>query len=599
MSRPLGGGELLCRTLEALGADCVFGLPGTQNVELFEALRRSRLRTVLATHELAASFMANGYARASGRVGVLFTIPGPGFMYALTGLAEARLDSAPLLHVVGQPARGPGRRFQHQAIAQAAMVAPLVKEVVAVESAGELAPAVVHAWRAAVAGEPGPVVLHLGPDVVGGTAGDETVAAALADAASARADQPEPPTWRPSLAERVRAAERPLLLVGQGAADAAPAVARLAEVLGAPVASTPSGRGVLAEDHAWSLAWEQLRCGVSPLNALITDCDLVVVLGCKLSHNGSAGFGLKLPPDRLVHADASADVLEANYPASLAIQAPADEVLAVMVEAAAARPDPSAWTPDEVAGWRARMAGDEPPGTEPRVHGLKPDTAHALFTLLRDVLPRDAIVATDSGLHQYLVRRHYEVRAPRGLITPSDFQSMGFGLPAAIGAALACPDRTVVALIGDGGLAMSAMELLTAARERIAITLIVFNDGQLNLIRHQQVRDWGHTHAVALHNPDMQVLAEALDVNYRLLGAEPEGDAAEIAGAAGTASGASPAEKVVREAVTSSRPVLLEVRLGDSPSFRSLRARSTVKATGRRLLGPTLITRLKALFGRG
>ena len=123
------GGERLCRVLEDLGVDTVFGLPGTQNVDLFEALRTSWLRTVVPTHQVAASFMANGYARAAGRPGVLVTIPGPGFTYALTGLAEAFLDSVPLLHILGRPARGPGRRFQLQALDQRAAVAPFVKGV--------------------------------------------------------------------------------------------------------------------------------------------------------------------------------------------------------------------------------------------------------------------------------------------------------------------------------------------------------------------------------------------------------------------------------------------------------------------------------------
>jgi acetolactate synthase-1/2/3 large subunit len=557
----------------------VFGLPGTQNVDLFEALRRSRLRTVLATHELAASFMANGYARASGDVGVLFTIPGPGFTWALTGLAEARLDSAPLLHVVGQPARGPGRRFQHQAIPQHAMVAPLVKRVVAVEDVAALAEGVAEAWRTALEGEPGPVVLHLAPGVVGAEIASTAERAMTGQpAAGPSAGQGDPPQWHEALRRRVAAARRPLLFVGQGAAGAAGLVRQVAEELGVPVASTLSGRGVLPEDHDWSLAYESLRSGVGPMNELLAGCDLVLAVGCKLGHSGSAGFGLALARDVLVHADTSADVLGANYEAGLAIHASAQAVLDVVRQAVAGRARSTDWTTDEVADWRSRLRG-HPPDTEPRVHGLSPGTAAALFGLLRRHLARDALVLTDSGLHQYLVRRHFEVLAPRGLITPADFQSMGYGLPATIGAALACPERPVVAVIGDGGLAMSAMELLTAVREAIPLTLIVFNDGQLNLIRHQQVRDWGHTHAVRLLNPDMAALAASMGADYRLLDDDP--DAA------------------LAEALASSRPVLVEVRLGDAPSFRALQARSLARSGVRRLLGPELLGRLRRLLRRG
>ena len=237
MSR--SGAEVLCGRLEALGATHVFGLPGTQNVPLFEALRRSRLRTVLATSELAASFMANGYARASGRVGVLFTIPGPGFTFSLPGLAEARLDSAPLLHVVGRPAEAPGRRFQHQAIPQRAMIEPLVKRVVEVEDPEMLVAALDDAWRTALAGEPGPVVLHVGTGVMEAELDENGGGPELGG------EVPAPREWRAELVSRVEGARRPLLLLGQGAAGAADRVVELAERIGAPVASTPSGRGVV------------------------------------------------------------------------------------------------------------------------------------------------------------------------------------------------------------------------------------------------------------------------------------------------------------------------------------------------------------------
>ena len=155
------GAELLCAALAEAGVDCVFGLPGTQNVELYDALRDAGLRTIIATHELSASMMANGYFRASGRVAALATIPGPGFTWAMTGLAEAFLDSAGLLHVVGQPAKGPGSRFQLQAIDQAAIARPLAKSIHAIDSADDIGAKVAAAYSDASTGEPGPVLLHM------------------------------------------------------------------------------------------------------------------------------------------------------------------------------------------------------------------------------------------------------------------------------------------------------------------------------------------------------------------------------------------------------------------------------------------------------
>ena len=166
LTQPSTGSDVLCRTLERLGVERVFGVPGTQNIGLYESFRRSCIRPILTTHELAASFMANGYTRAAGSVGVLVTIPGPGFAFAMAGLAEARHDSAALLHIVSQPATSPGVQFQLQAIDQTAIVGPVVKQIVSVDDPGAIAAQTEEAYRAALADEPGPVLLHCSPDML-------------------------------------------------------------------------------------------------------------------------------------------------------------------------------------------------------------------------------------------------------------------------------------------------------------------------------------------------------------------------------------------------------------------------------------------------
>jgi acetolactate synthase-1/2/3 large subunit len=201
-----------------------------------------------------------------------------------------------------------------------------------------------------------------------------------------------------------------------------------------------------------------------------------------------------------------------------------------------------------------------------------------LIQALRDAMPRDGILTLDSGLHQVLVRRHFEVFDPAGLILPSDFQSMGFGLPAAIGAKFAHPARRVVSAIGDGGLAMSGMELLTLVREKLPVAVVVFHDRFLNLIRLQQEADCGRNHAVRLHTPDMEAFAEALGAGYMRV----EGDPA----------------LTFEAAVGAKRPTLVEVVLGDTGEIRSKRRVARAKADVRSLLGQGLLSRLKALAGR-
>ncbi|HJU26320.1 MAG TPA: thiamine pyrophosphate-binding protein, partial [Rhodanobacteraceae bacterium] len=295
------GAQRIVQALQQLGARCVFGLPGTQNVALFEALRTSQLRLVVATNELSAAMMANGYYRASGRPGVLLTIPGPGFTWALTGLAEAALDSAAILHVTNAPARGPGHRFQLQAIDQAAMAAPLARRVVNVESAGEIAAKIAEAWHECRAGEPGPVLVQVSREVWKQDSTDAVNLTVPTDAS------PSLPPDAAAVAQALKQARRRVLLLGQGCNDAANEATRLAEHLSAAVVTTTSGRGVVPEDHPLSLGYALAANDADGLNALIDASDLVLAIGCKFSHNGSRGFRLNIPAQKLIHVDASGE----------------------------------------------------------------------------------------------------------------------------------------------------------------------------------------------------------------------------------------------------------------------------------------------------
>jgi len=558
------GAVLLCEGLVACGARIVFGVPGTQNVTLFEALRRSRLRTILTTSELTATLMAGAYARMTGSVGVVVTIPGPGFAFAVPGLAEAFLDSAPVLHITGLPATGPGRHFQLQALDQRAMADPVVKAVRDVTTLAELAAAVPEEWARAASGEPGPVVLQVASSLLG------------ADAGSLRAAAPSLPTAAPLLDDlmaRVREAQQPLVLAGQGAVASSALLARWTARGGIPVLTTPSGRGVIPEDHPLCLGFDPLRSDPAAVNEICAAADLILVLGCKLSHNGTSGFHLRLPADRLVHVDTSVDVLGANYPAALMVCAGAEDVLTALngVDAPASR-----WVDGTIAEWRAAIrtpcAGDLP---EPAVAGVPSGAPGDFFAALRRALPRHGVVVTDSGMHQILTRRYFDVLAPRGLLLPSDLQTMGFGIPAAVAAKLAVPERPVTVVVGDGGLAVTGTELLTAAREGLALVAVVFDDGYLNQIRLQQLRDFGRTHAVTLGPLNVAAFAAAVGADYLPVGED--------------------VESTVRDAHGAKRPVVVHVPVGDSTAVMRQRASSAVREGARRAMGPGLTRWLKSL----
>jgi acetolactate synthase-1/2/3 large subunit len=561
------GISALVGALRDIGIDVVFGVPGTQSVPLFEEIRRAGIRTIVATDELAAAFMANGYFRASGRIAALSTISGPGFTYALTGLAEARHDSVGLLHLVSTPRPDDKHAFQLQAIDQRAIAGALAKHYLLIDGAADVSTAVHHAAELATTGGPGPVVVELD-------------AKDLADRSALRAHT-NPPARSDvqaqdceRLSARFAEARRPVLLLGAGAAGAAQNLSSLARRLRIPIVTTPSARGVLREDDDLAMGYDPLRGRTDEVNRLFAESDLILGLGCKLTHNGSAGYRFRLPREKFVHVDADQAVLNANYEADLAIRARVEDVVPFLT----GRSSTVSWQESQLRAFRDAIRSGTPE-PETRIHGPSGSMQPAeFFSWLRTCLEDNAIVVTDSGLHQVLTRRHYEVLAPRGLVFPSDFQSMGFGLPAAIGARVAAPERDVITIVGDGGFLMSGMELMTAQREGLPMVVIVFNDGQLNQIRFQQLSEYGRSHAVRLANPDYQTLAASFGLPYVRF------DANSL--------------NRTKELLRGQRPLFMEVAVGDSMDLRVRASVALTKSVGRAVIAPGLRAWLKARLGR-
>ncbi len=532
--------EAIREALQRCNAGAAFGLPGGPNHALFQRLRGTDPRLIVPTHELAAAFMAGSYGRIDGRPGILLTIPGPGFAFALPGIAEAWQDSAPLLHIVAAAPGGPHARHRHQALEQNALARAMTKAMFAVSDPARLGETIGAAFETARDGEPGPVIVQLGA-----TAESSPPAAGLATGGAE--------VWA-----RILAARRPVLMVGQGCARAAQAIRDYVERTGTPVFSSASGRGIVSEASPWCLPYDSLRGGTVHLNALIETADLVVAVGTRLAYNGTGGFELRLPRERLVHVDASAASLDAVYPASATAVMRAEDFFSLPESLAA---QPTGWTRQSLASWRQRIAAVEPT-PEPLIADLAPQE---FFAALRAALPEGCLLVTDSGLHQVMARRYYEVRHPFGLFMPTDLQSMGFCLPSALAARLAAPQRAVVALLGDGGMQMSGLELATAVREKLELTAIVFNDGYLNQIRMQQLHDTGRDHGVTLPAVDFQALAAAVGAEY--LSCEA-GNLAALAQAGR------------RPGVT-----LIEVPVADSRAITAVATRSRVKSYVRRALG--------------
>lgn len=513
MGRRRNAADLFCECLSNLGVEVVFGVPGTQSLALYESMRGARFRTVTACSEAGALWMANGYYRASGRPGVGVTIGGPGFALGLPGLAEARSDSAALLHVVCTAEKKAGKSFQFQELDTNAISSGVAKSVHRISSPEILWNTVSAAYRESVNDEPGPVVLDFPAPVM------------KSDASSSLKDSegihpPGPPLDADTINNiitKLAGSRKPVLMIGQGAADSAREVVRLAESLNAPVITNCSGRGIVPDSHRLLVCSDFSGWGVDSINELMAESDCIVVLGCKLSHNGSSGYELLLPIEKSIRIDASREVLDTNYRVSIALHGDLRRVIPVLLNGIGGlRAKSGGWAEPDVSAWKKRFAEERresvPQTTEPDLSGMT--GVGELFDRLGKILPDDAIVVTDCGLHQILVRRSMATNRPRGLIVPSDFQSMGFGIPAAIGARFGAPARPVVAIIGDGGLAVTGFELLTAVREELDLVVIVFCDGFLGQIRAEQLRGYGRDFGTFVGNISVDKFAESIGAGY-------------------------------------------------------------------------------------
>ncbi|MGD9597416.1 MAG: thiamine pyrophosphate-binding protein [Steroidobacteraceae bacterium] len=573
MSPARNGADAICAALRVAGVDTVFGVPGTQTVTLYEALRAAGIRTITATHELAATFMAQGYYRSSNRLAAVSTIPGPGFAFTLAALAEAHLDSAAVVLLTGSPRVCNEGRRRSQAIDQATMAGPVVKEVFDVAGAAQVREVVSRACRVALADEPGPVLVQFEAGVLGESDAPYT------PVASAQPGQEGDASTLIEAARFIATAGRVLIYAGQGASGVAAELRRVADVLGAVVATTPSGRGVVPEDDARLLPLDATG-DLAGFNSVAAECDAILVIGAALGENGSVGFGLEFASDRLVRVDTSADVLARPPSARWSVVASAGDFLAAVLDVVtgAGREATGRGFDDSAArAMRSRLTDRRAGGpSDARIGG---GDARDFFAALRRGIPADGCLVLDSGMHQLLARRHHVVKSPRGMLFPSDFQSMAFGLPAAIGAKLAQPDRAVVALIGDGGFRMTGLELGTAVGLGLALPVIVFDDGVLGLIRLDQLLAHGRAHATELGGLDYEAMALAV-------------------GCAHARAGIGEIEKEIGAALRRRVPTLIVVPVKDAPALRRARTKLRLSQAAKSLLGGRLVGALRSLKNR-
>jgi acetolactate synthase-1/2/3 large subunit len=482
--------------LERLGVDVVFGLCGHTVIALLDALGKSRIRFITTRHEQTAAHAADGYARATGKPGVLLTHLGPGLTNAATGVANAALDSVPMVVIAGDVqsyyhGRHPHQEVNlHQDADQFQIYRPFCKRVYRVDAAADLPRAMERAFHLSQTGRPGPVLVDVAMDVFS------------ADLPVDAFGKVPPPIARPGLDRATAAgivdalaqATRPVLYAGGGviSGQATAALSALAEALEVPVAHTLMGKGCLHEEHPLLLGQTGFW-GTPIANATCRQADLIVAIGTRLAEANSSSwdprFTFSIPPTRLIHIDADAAEIGRNFPTELGVVADAKAALAGLVEAAAGvSPRPRGRLRDEIArGRRAFAASWDHQWNSPQF----PMRPERILSELRKAVPEDGFIVTDVGWNKNGVAQQFPITVPGTFITPSGLATMGFGPAAVLGVKLACPERAAVALVGDGGFSANPSVIATAMEADLPVVWLVMDNMAFGTIAGLEALHYG------------------------------------------------------------------------------------------------------------
>jgi acetolactate synthase-1/2/3 large subunit len=496
------GAQIIVKLLERQGIEIIAGIPGGSNLPLYDALEESSIRHILTRHEQGAGFLAQGMARSTGRAAVCIATSGPGATNLITAIADARLDSIPLVAISGQVPTALIGTDAFQEVDMFGLTLPITKHNFFVERAADLLHIIPAAFRIAESGRPGPVAIDIPKDV-------QTALVDFDEWPAPGARQTPGPCDAEIInraAAMIRQAQRPILYIGGGivAAGAAAELTALARKNSIPVALTLMGLGCFPPEDPLSLGMLGMH-GARVTNFIIEEADLLLAFGVRFDDRAIGRAREFCCHASIIHVDI--DEAEINKIRASNLGCAAD--VGVFIRQLLPQIDSvsrSEWTA------RVRDLKEKYPLQLPDRATL--DHPAAIVRRISEQLPKDAIVTTDVGQHQMWTAQAYPVHQPRTLLTSGGLGTMGFGMPAAIGAALANPDRKVVCISGDGSFMMNIQELATMAEHRVNVCVIIMNNNHLGLVRQQQELFYNKRYAASrfLSSPDFAAIARGFGV---------------------------------------------------------------------------------------
>ena len=508
--KTMTGAQAIIASLEAEGVDTVFGYPGGQAIKIYDALYDSKkLHHVLARHEQGATHMADGYARATGKVGVVLVTSGPGATNTVTGIATAYMDSIPMVVITGQVTRGVIGTDSFQESDIVGITMPIVKHSFLLQSTDDLTETFREAFYIASTGRPGPVLIDIPSDLQG------------AEMVFHYPDSVNIPSYRPTYkgnAKQIKQAtalietsKRPLLYAGGGivSSHACQELKALAEAMQIPVVTTLLGKGCFPSSHPLSLGPVGMH-GSKYANMAMTECDLIIAAGARFSDRVTGKLDEFAPNAKVIHIDIDpaeiGKIREANVP----IVGDAQGILGGIVaqlEKSGAEPVDAEWV-ETVNEWRERWPyyddqfNDYPNQIVPEV---------ALDELSKQLDPDNSIVTTEVGQHQMWAHQHIGREHARSFLSSGGLGTMGFGFPAAIGAKFGCPDKQVVCVAGDGSFQMNSQEMATAAINNTAVKVFLLDNRALGMVHQWQKLFYHERYSSTILDPvpDFVKLADA------------------------------------------------------------------------------------------
>ncbi len=527
------GGQALARSLHREGVRVIFGLPGVQLYHLLDGLQeQSDIRFITTRHEQATTYMADGYARASGDIGTALVVPGPGLQNASAGIGTAYSASSPILVISGQVERhliGVDRGALHEVNDQLDTIRPVTKWCRRMMNASDVPETVREAFRQLRTGRPRPVEIEIPPEALAEEADVELLDPAPAERGPASDDQLR------QGAELLSNARRPIILAGGGciSSRATDALVQVAEVLQAPVLMTSEGKGAISERHPLCLG--SLRLRDDPIvTGILGEADVILGVGTRM-----AAPGLVKEGQTVLQIEIDAEELGRNYTDTVPLLGDARATLRALHGRLADAGDERASRAEETQTLKVRRHESEFANREP----LK-----SFLEAIRAAMPDDGILISGMTQVGYYSRTWFPVYEPATYLTSSYYGNLGYAYPTALGAKVACPDKAVVAVSGDGGFMYNVQEMATAVQYGINAVIVVFNDGAYGNVKRDQANQFdGRVYGSQLQNPDFMKLADAFGVR-----GERVTEAAQL-------------QRALEEALAEDAPSLIEVPLGEMP----------------------------------